>query len=214
MDKYLIERLQEKFEKDGFVIIRQFFSVEKVTEICRRAELVLENRIEYHGKFTNITKGLEKADEYFERLLHEGPQIEILEQLLGAPPLPVTASFFTKNKHDEEVHPHSDAVHGGVIWVAIDPTDRDNGCLHFIKGSHLREEEFAYLRPHEPNDLYSHPNAIEAVMEPGDIVFFRPTTVHWSGPNSDGSPRRGFNCFYTGDPALGKMMKTTKIKQA
>ena len=81
MDKYLIERLQEKFEKDGFVIIRQFFSVEKVTEICRRAELVLENRIEYHGKFTNITKGLEKADEYFERLLHEGPQIEILEQL-------------------------------------------------------------------------------------------------------------------------------------
>jgi ectoine hydroxylase-related dioxygenase (phytanoyl-CoA dioxygenase family) len=46
-------------------------------------------------------------------------------------------------------------------------------------------------------------------MASGDIVFFRPNTVHWSGPNLDGSVRRGFNCFYTGDPfrgmeALGK----------
>ena len=203
MDNYRLERLQEKFEEDGFVIVRQFLSNEKVMEICRRAELVLENRVEYGENYTNITKGLEKSDQYFERLLHEGPQIQILEQLLGTPPVAVTASFFTKNRHSEEVHPHSDAVHGGVIWIAIDPTDRENGCLHFIKGSHLREEEFAHLRPHEPNDLYSHPNSIEAIMEPGDIVFFRPTTVHWSGPNFNGSPRRGFNCFYTGDPALG-----------
>ncbi len=35
-------------------------------------------------------------------------------------------------------------------------------------------------------------------MSPGDIVIFRSTTVHWSGPNHDGSVRRGFNCFYMG----------------
>jgi ectoine hydroxylase-related dioxygenase (phytanoyl-CoA dioxygenase family) len=40
-------------------------------------------------------------------------------------------------------------------------------------------------------------------MNPGDIAFFRPTTVHWSGPNHEGSVRRGFNCFYTGDPYQG-----------
>ena len=214
MDKYPIERLQEKFEEDGFVIIRQFFSVEKVMEICRKAEHILENRVEYHGKFTNITKGLEKSDEYFDRILQKGPQVPILEHLLGVPPVPVTASFFTKNRHSEEVHPHSDAIHGGVIWVAIDPTDRDNGCLHFIQGSHLREEEFTHLKPHKPNDMSKHPNVIEAVMKPGDIVFFRPTTVHWSGPNFNGSPRRGFNCFYTGDPSRGELIKETTLKQA
>ena len=89
---------------------------------------------------------------------------------------------------------------GGVVWIAIDETNRENGCLHFIKGSHLREEEFAYLSPSEANDLSEHPDLVEAAMKPGDIVVFRPTTVHWSGPNHEGTTRRGFNCFYVGDP--------------
>ena len=29
-------------------------------------------------------------------------------------------------------------------------------------------------------------------------MIFRSSTVHWSGPNHDGSVRRGFNCFYVG----------------
>ena len=31
------------------------------------------------------------------------------------------------------------------------------------------------------------------------MVIFRTNTVHWSGPNHDGSVRHGFNCFYMGD---------------
>ena len=191
---------KKRFDEDGFVILRHFIDSEQVKEICRRAEIILATRTEYSDRYTNITKGLEKVDDYFEDLMRRGPQVAILTELLGTPPVPITSSFFTKNKTSEEVNPHSDAIYGGVIWVAIDPTNRENGCLHFIKGSHLKEEEFSYLRPHEPNDLSSHPDVVEAIMEPGDIVFFRPTTVHWSGPNHSGLPRRGFNCFYTGDP--------------
>ena len=67
---------------------------------------------------------------------------------------PYTTLFrSTKSKHAEEIHPHSDAMKGGVVWIAIDETNRENGCLHFIKGSHLREEEFAHLSPSEANDL-------------------------------------------------------------
>ena len=195
-----IQRLKGKFEEDGFVILRRFIEPAQIEEICRRAEAVLANRTEFSERYTNITKGLEKADGYFDDLMNQGPQVAILTELLGTAPIAITSSFFTKNKNSEEVYPHSDAMYGGVIWIAIDPTNRENGCLHFIKGSHLDEEEFAHLRPHEPNDLSAHPDVVEAIMEPGDIVFFRPTTVHWSGPNHDGSPRRGFNCFYTGNP--------------
>lgn len=200
IDNVNIERLKAKFEEDGFVIIRRFIEPEQVEEICRRAEAVLINRTEYSERYTNITKGLEKVDGYFDDLMNHGPQVAILTELLGTAPVAVTSSFFTKNKASEEVHPHSDAMFGGVIWIAIDGTNRENGCLHFIRGSHLNEDEFSHLRPHEPNDLSAHPDVVEAVMEPGDIVFFRPTTVHWSGPNYNGTPRRGFNCFYTGEP--------------
>ena len=214
MDEVYIQGIKDTFEEDGFVIVRQFIAPSQVEEICRRAEAILANRTEYSERYTNITKGLEKSDEYFDKMLKEGPQVAVLERLLGTTPMPVTASYFTKNKNSEEIHPHSDAIHGGVIWIAIDPTDRENGCIHFLRGSHLREEEFSHLRPHEPNDLSDHPDVIEAVMEPGDIVFFRPTTVHWSGPNHNGSPRRGFNCFYTGDPKQGKVELQARQQQA
>ena len=200
MDEIQLQSLKNQFEEDGFVIVRQFIAPARVAEICERAEAILANRTEYSERYTNITKGLEKSDDFFDKMLNEGPQVPVLARLLGTTPVPVTASFFTKNKNSEQVHPHSDAIHGGVIWVAIDPTNRDNGCIQFLRGSHLREEEFAYLRPDEPNDLSGHPDVVEAAMQPGDIVFFRPTTIHWSGPNHNGSPRRGFNCFYTGDP--------------
>ncbi len=191
--------LKADFDRDGFVIIRDFVTTEEVREISARAEKATKDVIR-KDQFSNITKGLEKRDSYFGELLKNGPQVPIIETLLGRKPEPTTASLFTKIDNDQEVHPHSDAIDGAVTWIALDKTDKHNGCLHFLKGSHKREAEFAHLRAHTPTDLSDHPDVFEAVMSPGDIAIFRPTTVHWSGPNHGGSVRRGFNCFYTGNP--------------
>ena len=198
MQEAELKALSESFQKDGFAIARSFFPLDKVEEICWRAEKILDQRTEYSPTYTNITKGLEKADDFFKSLLNDGPQVRLLEKLLGTQPVPATASFFTKNKNHEEVYPHIDAVYGGVIWVALDDTNRNNGCIHFLKGSHRREAEFSYLRPNQPNDLSNHPDLVEAAMQAGDMLLFQSRTVHWSGPNNNGKPRRGFNCFYTG----------------
>lgn len=200
MDIALQETLKADFDRDGFVIIRDFFPKEQIDEICRRAENATKD-IKHKGMFSNVTKGLERLDDYFGELLQNGAHVPILEMLLDKKPEATTASFFTKNKNDQEIHPHSDAMQGGVIWVALDEVNKQNGCLQFLKGSYLREEEFAYLKADEPTDLSDHPDLAEAAMNCGDIVFFRPTTVHWSGPNLDGSERRGFNCFYVGNPS-------------
>ena len=190
--------LAHSFEEDGFAIARGFFSQETVAEICRRAEKILDQRTEFSPTYTNITKGLEKADGFFAQLLNAGPQVSLLQELLGTRPIPATASFFTKNTTAEEVYPHIDSVYGGVIWVALDDTNRDNGCIHFLRGSHRRQAEFSYLKPNQANDLSDHPDLIEASMNAGDMVLFQSTTVHWSGPNHNGTPRRGFTWFYTG----------------
>lgn len=196
--------LKADFDRDGIVIVRNFVSKDQVDEICRRGEAALSKKPSAGGIFTNVTKGLEKVDAYFGELLVNGPQVPVLEMLMGRKPEPTTSSFFTKVKNAEEVHPHSDALEGGVIWVALDEANEQNGCLQFLKGSHKREGEFAHLKAHEANDLADHPDRVVAEMSPGDIVFFKPTTVHWSGPNHGGSDRRGFNCFYVGDPWKGK----------
>jgi ectoine hydroxylase-related dioxygenase (phytanoyl-CoA dioxygenase family) len=199
MDKIQLRQLKARFDRDGFVIVRDFVPTEQLTVICRRAESVMDSAPR-SGMFSNVTKGLEKRDDYFADWLNNGPHLPLLTTLMGSKPEPTTASFFTKNNPTEQVQPHSDAMDGGVIWIAIDRTDKENGCMQFLKGSHLRQEEFADLKAHQANDLTGHPDAVEAAMDPGDIAFFRPTTVHWSGPSHNGLARRGFNCFYVGLP--------------
>ncbi len=193
-----LKNMQTSFAEDGFVIAQGFFNADMVTEIRQRAEQVLAQRTQVSGNYTNVTKGLEKVDSFFAELMYNGPQVALVQQLLGIKPIPATTSLFTKNNRTEQVNPHSDAKTGAVIWVALDYCSYGNGCLHFLRGSHLRQQEFAYLRPDRPNDLSDHPDKVAAVMKAGDMVLFHSTTVHWSGPNFDGSPRRGFNCFYTG----------------
>ena len=203
MNQAQAAQVKADFDRDGFVILREFFDQEQIDEICERAEAVRDSLPRSNSKFSNVTKGLDRMDDYFKELLHNGPQVELLEILLGRKPEPTTASIFTKEKHSEEVHPHSDAMQGGVVWLALDETNAENGCLQFLKGSDQREEEFAHLSASTPTDLSDHPDRVECAMNPGDIALFRPTTVHWSGPNHEGSVRRGFNCFYTGDPYQG-----------
>jgi phytanoyl-CoA hydroxylase len=193
------QQLKADFDRDGYVIVRQFVPPDQVREICRRAEDATRD-LPRKGPFSNVTKGMERLDGYFDDLLRTGPHVTLLGMLMGRAPEPTTASFFTKVQNDQQVHPHSDALDGGVIWIALDPSSPENGCLHFLKGSHHFEADFAHLKADEPTDLSEHPDGAEARMDPGDIAFFKPTTVHWSGPNSDGSPRRGFNCFYVGNP--------------
>ena len=209
MDQAQTAQLKADFDRDGFVIVRDFFSQEQLDELCERADAILSKMPKRTDIFSNVTKGLDRMDDYFKELLHNGPQVSILETLLGKKPEPTTASIFTKDENSQEVHPHSDAMQGGVVWLAIDETHAQNGCLQFLKGSDQREEEFAHLSASKPTDLSDHPDRFECTMSPGDIAFFRPTTVHWSGPNHDGTVRRGFNCFYTGDPFKGMKEKYT-----
>lgn len=210
MNKVEATKLKEAFDKDGVVVIRNFITQQELDEICDKAEMLTRKLPKRSDNFSNVTKGLDRMDSYFNDLLHKGPQVAILEMLLGEKPRPTTASIFTKNKHSQEVHPHSDAMKGGVVWLAIDETNIDNGCLQFLKGSDQREEEFAHLSASKPIDLSDHPDRFECAMNPGDIAFFRPTTVHWSGPNHEGTIRRGLNYFYVGDPFEGLKGKYKK----
>ncbi len=113
--------LKAEFDRDGFVIIRDFATPEQVREIRARAEEATKD-VPRKGPFSNVTKGLERRDGYFGELLRDGPQVPIVETLLGKKPEPTTASFFTKIDNDQEVHPHSDAIDGAVTWIALDET--------------------------------------------------------------------------------------------
>ena len=65
MDKLESVQLKEAFDRDGVVVIRNFIAQKQIDEICERAEILTRRLPKRSDIFSNITKGLDKMDDYF-----------------------------------------------------------------------------------------------------------------------------------------------------
>ena len=84
--------------------------------------------------------------------------------------------------------------------LAIDPHDRQSGCMRFIPGSHLqgeldldRDEEVLGSSMQdaalERAGLFGS-DAVDLILEPGDLALWSPYLVHGSGTNHSSHRRR------------------------
>ena len=89
--------------------------------------------------------------------------------------------------------------------LALDPHTPDSGCLRFIPGSHLRGDLQMDCSTHSLGVAMkdaaleavglSADDAIDVVLEPGDLAVWSPYLVHGSGTNRSGHKRR---CYING----------------
>ena len=87
-----------------------------------------------------------------------------------------------------------------TVWMAIDDSTVENGCLQVIRGSHKGER----LRRHRINDApglalnqelppseFDESAAVNLEMQAGQISLHDVYLVHGSEPNHSAKPRRG-----------------------
>ncbi|XOV85472.1 MAG: phytanoyl-CoA dioxygenase family protein [bacterium] len=206
--KLELERLKEQFDQDGFVVVRGLATGELLSEIRKKVpqavQIAEEARVNADKDkpsssrfaFTNVNKGLERIDPFFRNFLEAGPQLRILEALLGEPPTPTTAGCFSKDDPEEVVQPHRDGDNGATVWIALDPCGPANGCIYYLRGSHLGKDTDKQWELGDVDELVAHPEAIPVRLAPGDASIHYSKTIHWSGKNVSGAPRRGLNAFY------------------
>ncbi len=78
-----------------------------------------------------------------------------------------------------------------TVWIAIDPSTRENGCMQIIPGSHLR----GYIEHSHQEDYMIEECGIEqeqivfAEMNPGDALIFNVLALHASDPNNSARNR-------------------------
>jgi hypothetical protein len=96
---------------------------------------------------------------------------------------------------------HQDAAYPGSldllkIWMPLDPATPENGCLHFIPGSHL-----GGIIPHRPYegdrtgsgliaDGVQYSQAVVCPLAPGGATVHHCHTLHYSRPNKTVQQRR------------------------
>merc|ERR1719181_944107 len=103
----------------------------------------------------SVRKDLQNVSEWFKVQLEAGPHVPLIAAMILDKPTPASAAFFNKPAGDSrEVPPHVDGLgqfDGATIWIALDAADRNNGCLCYVKGSHLKSHKQDELAAFDEN---------------------------------------------------------------
>ena len=147
-----------------------------------------------------------------DRLIRHDAILDAVESIIGPDILVWACAFFVKEaKSTSFVSWHQDArywglaPHDGVTaWIALTRSRPENGGMRFIPGSHLfdvleHDDTFA------PDNILSRGqqvrgvvdfNAIDVILEPGQISLHHMRVVHGSRPNPSEDRRMGLAVNY------------------
>jgi len=90
-------------------------------------------------------------------------------------------------------------------WIALDDATPENGCLRVIPGSHKGNRLRAHTQKDNPDlvlnqelnaDEYDEAEAVDIVLEAGQLSLHDVYLVHGSEPNRSTKRRAGYVCRY------------------
>lgn len=146
-------------------------------------------------------------------LIHNPRILDAVEDLLGPDLLVWGSGFFIKEPHDPAyVSWHQDSTYWGLshpdivtAWVALSVSDRLNGAMRVMPGSHLKDQlphkdTFArdnlLTRGQEVAVEVDEKQAVDMILSPGEMSLHHVRLVHGSEPNRADFRRIGFAIRY------------------
>ncbi len=189
------EKLQQEFDENGFVKFKLFDAqqIERIhnfyLEHQDEHETIIEKK-KFHA--TNETSNAEliaKADSFIKELMMEEVNKHFRDYKV------IAANYLIKQPDiKSELGPHQDLrfvdeekYYSLNIWIATEATNKHNGCLRFIKGSHLWSDTIRPL----PSYPWKYRNAEQLLTENftdvttdiGECVVLNHACIHSSYPN-------------------------------
>jgi phytanoyl-CoA hydroxylase len=87
------------------------------------------------------------------------------------------------------------------VWIALDPSRRENGCMEFIPGSHLKGpaihvQQLDINACHIRRDQIDLARRVAIELDPGDALIFHPLVHHYTEPNRSALRRRAVQFHY------------------
>ena len=157
------------------------------------------NRPDIHSKFLEICKLT--------------PLLDIVDQLIGSDIIVWGSRIFSKAPQTGRATPwHQDGEYWPIrplatatVWIAIDDSNENNGCLKILTGSNRAK----MLLPHQSlsgkgaaldkeikTELIESKNVVSVPLQPGQMVIFDVFTAHGASPNLSNQRRAGFAIRY------------------
>ena len=157
------------------------------------------NRPDIHSKFLEICKLT--------------PLLDIVDQLIGRDIIVWGSRIFSKAPQTGRATPwHQDGEYWPIrplatatVWIAIDESNEDNGCLKILTGSNRAKTllthqslsgKGAALDKEIKSEFIESKDGVSVPLEPGQMVIFDVFTPHGASPNLSNQRRAGFAIRY------------------
>jgi phytanoyl-CoA hydroxylase len=216
------------FNKDGFVAVPQFCNPAELSSIesalarfiDEKASRLPDEEVFYEDKSKPESlkqiQSMHEHDDFFGSFMNSSPK-RLAEELLGEPVVGKNLQYFNKPPGIGQATPaHQDGhyfmlqpCHAVTMWMALDPVDEENGCVRYLRGSHLDG-----MRSHERTQTLGFSQAImdfgkKEIREevpcpanPGDLLAHHALTVHRADANlSPTRSRRALGFIFYGESA-------------
>jgi ectoine hydroxylase-related dioxygenase (phytanoyl-CoA dioxygenase family) len=200
----------EQYERDGFVVFRAVLDAALVQEASRHVEWLMSRHPELRPERLHHT--LMTHDPFWVRLISDDRLLDIAELFVG-PNIALFASHYLCKPPGEgmPVLWHQDGSYWPLepmevvtLWLAVDDSLPENGCMRVIPGSHRLELQALQRSGDTPNVLGSHMDpalvdeaqAVDLVLRAGDVSVHHPNIIHGSNANSSTKRRCGLTIRY------------------
>lgn len=230
------EQLNE-FNKNGFLVLKNFADTELCDEILEKAKYHLENKIapiETEQEYMNLDKNtitvrrlrqVYDREEVFQKWMTNDKIRPILKQILNDTPILTLAhhnSIMTKLPHDstrtfwhqDRRYWHFENNNLVSVWLSLGDEFLENGLLEFIPASHKIEfskdrfdEVDNFLDENEENKKLI-ATKVHTNLQKGDVVLFHCKTLHHASKNNTDTPKISF--VYTVRASENKPLKNTR----
>jgi len=218
----LTQEQVDSFNRDGFLIIREFLEYRECDIIKEIAQIHIKYQIEpiemeweYIGRDRERYNSVRRIRQVYDRDIifkrwMENLEIRpILKQLLNDTPVLTLAhhnSIMSKMPHtSSETKWHRDIRYWSYensnlisVWLALGDEHPQNGLLEFIPASHkaiFNKDSFdekSYFRDDYPPNQEWISKRVSNSLKKGDIILFHAMTLHRANPNMTNEPKISF----------------------
>jgi non-heme Fe2+,alpha-ketoglutarate-dependent halogenase len=211
MPKILTQAQVDQFWRDGCVFPVRVMPQADALEIRRRLQAFeAENGGPLKGALRHKSHLLFT---WLGDLVRSDRIVDAIEDLYGPNLLCWTTNFFIKEARNPAfVSWHQDSTYWGLdkpdvvtAWVALTPSNKANGAMEFIPGSHTRDQ-IPHRDTFAKNNLLTRgqevavevdaSKTVAITLEPGEISLHHVRLVHGSPPNPSNDRRIGFAIRY------------------
>ena len=200
----LTESELQRYQADGFVVPDYRLSDSTIDSIQANHRRLLDR----YPQFSDYCPTLLSYDTSFLDYARDDGILDMVAQIIGPDIALWNSSFFAKPAKVGSRTPwHQDGEYWPIrplatcsVWIAVDNSTIENGCLRVIPGSHKNRE----LKSHHVNsadglslpleldeDAFNVGDAVNIELERGQISLHDVFLMHASEPNQSDDPRRG-----------------------